>query len=304
MQTQLYFYIKKSYLNTFPVKNSTVQFSILLLLLTLKIDSESQKPMLPLNFDEVLKENNITTRLLELAKFLTNTIPNLSIFNRILYDADYSHDVEQLEPFSDNKAKFITNLKSLKIDFNEDILGFAYQMCMEKHQMQDLCAYYTPLARVKDVIMKYLKDVKYETPVFDPFCGTGRIGISMPFASGYDYDKYAVDVANINKLLYHGIISNPFTKQDFNTLNHEEHKRDYIFTNIPFQKSANQNKALIVNLSKMVGKKAVVILPSGQFDKMANLPTTHDFTIAERLDISTFEPFTRVSTDVLLINQI
>ncbi len=297
-------FIKRSYLKVFPVRNPEIRMNILILLLILKMDEKSVKPLLSLNFSEVVKENNIVPRLLEIAQFLTNTIPNLSIFLRILDEDYYKFELKQCRGLIDNKSTFIKNLCGLKFDWDEDILGFAYQMCIGKNDMQDMCAYYTPASKIKS-IMGYLHGIQSQTPIFDPFCGTGRISIiGLPFASGYDYDHTAVDIANINKLLYHGIINNPFIVQDFNELSYEDHKHDYIFTNIPFQKSAKQNEVLIINLSKMVGKQAAVILPSGHFDKIKNFPKTHDFKIIERLDIDTFYPFTKVSTEILLINSL
>jgi hypothetical protein len=302
MSTALYSYIKRSYLKTFPEKDFTIKLNILLLLLALKIDSKTQKPILPFNFDKVLKENNIKERLFELAKFFQKNIPNLTIFDKILNNLNVFSKTT-LQSYLDNKQTFIKNLRSLDINFNHDNLGFAYQTCMGKDNMQSLCAYYTPLSIAQNIIQDYLK-IDYSTPIFDPFCGTGCLNVILPFATGYDDDKYAVDIANINKFMFHGIVKNPYIQNDFNNLKHEKHQYDYIFTNIPFQKSAKQNEALIINLSKMVGKKAAVILPSNHFSKMKNLPITHDFKIVKHLDNTIFEPFTKVCTDVLLITKI
>lgn len=187
----------------------------------------------------------------------------------------------------------------------DDYLGFTYQFFLsqyEKSIMQSNCSYYTSTETIDSLLKEHFSDAN---KIYDPFCGTGRIGFAdlykHPILSGSDIDKTAVDLANLNHWLLN---LNP--NDDFSRFYHEDfyeikEQHDYIFTNIPFSKSVKTEAEILNKIETMTYNKAVVIIPRGHFERMQQYLNNKNWKFEKPLNKDEFQPFTGAMGEVVSI---
>jgi len=198
-----------------------------------------------------------------------------------------------------------------ELKFNEekpviDYLGLAYQYILNEYRkgtLQMQCSYYTSIDTLNYIISEYFECCDIYG-IYDPFCGAGRqlFNDAGYYIEGSDLDKIAVDIANLN----HFII-NPdntlrrFQVKDFYNLTD---KKDYILTNIPFDKSIKKEAEIVNKLAEMTNIRCVAIIPAGHYERMVDKNLiSKDWKLIDKLKVEEFEPFTKIVTEVILIDK-
>lgn len=243
----------------------------------------------------------------------------ISIENEFLNKFNYKLDTFKYIKNNDtikNPFQYV-NLKKFDFDFNlylsnkktsyiaDDYLGFTYQFFLFQYKkgiMQSNCSYYTLTQTIDSLIKEHLQDAK---EIYDPFCGAGRIAFAdlnhKQILCGSDIDEPAVDLANLNNwLLYPNDDFLRFKCEDFYNI---ESKHNFIFTNIPFSKSIKTEAETLNKIESMIIHKAVVIIPVGHLKRMEKYLDNQNWKNVARLDSKEFEPFAKVTCDVVVLDK-
>lgn len=293
-------YLLRSFAKTFPNRDYSLMQSMIHLMIIAKVKNDYDN--LKTNQDWVDYAYSIENEFLNRFDYKLNTFRYIK--NDIPYQLMNPFECIKLKNFDFDFNFYFSNEKTKYIA--DDYLGFTYQFFLceyEKGIMQSNCSYYTSTQTIDRLIKTYLHDAR---EIYDPFCGTGRVAFTDLYHKtvlcGSDYDKPAVDLANLNHWLL-----NP--EDDFIRFEHKDfyeisHKQDFIFTNIPFSKSIKIEADILNKIEVMTGYKAIVIIPLNHLERMEKFLNNKNWTVKERLNVNEFEPFTKVCCDVISLEHL
>ena len=288
-------YLLRSFTKTFPNSDYVLMQSMIYLMIIAKVNGIYDN--LKTNQDWVDYAISIENEFLNRFNYKLDTFKYIK--NNDYHTLRNPFECIKLKKFDFDFNLYLSNEKTEYIA--DDYLGFTYQffLCQyEKGIMQSNCSYYTSTQTIDRLIKTYLNDAR---KIYDPFCGTGRIAFNDTNTgtsySGSDIDKPAIDLANLNHwLLYPNCDFIRFECKDFYEISN---KQDSIFTNIPFSKSIKIEAEILNKIEIMTNQKAVIIIPSNHLERMEKFLNNKNWILKERLDVSEFEPFTKVSCDVI-----
>lgn len=288
-------YLLRSFTKTFPNRDYVLMQSMIYLMIIAKVKGVYDN--LKTNQDWVDYASSIENEFLNRFNYKLNTF-------KYIKNNDYHTLRNPFECIKLKKFDFDFNLylSSEKTEYiADDYLGFTYQFFLshyEKGIMQLNCSYYTSTQTIDRLIKTYLDDAK---EIYDPFCGSGRIAFAdlcnETVLCGSDIDNPVIDIANLNHwLLYPKCDFIRFENKDFYDISN---KQDFIFTNIPFSKSIKIEAEVLNKIEAITNYKAIVIIPSNHLERMEKFLKNKNWVVKERLNTNEFEPFTKVSCDVI-----